>query len=1017
MSAPRRWGRRAALALAGSGLTAAGLGGTLPGGALGAEAPAGPTGTTETPSPPITTTGPQAPAQGGGETPESSTTTSTAPAASAPSTAPSSTSTTPSAPAEAPAAGAPSAGPTVVVQRRQQVTPGRRSGASVTNAGSGGEGAGGPGSGGSKPTEGAQKNGPSAVPPGTPNGVAPAPLAAGGELNPTLPQAMLFANSAVSAQALDFYRIPLFLLPIYQAAAYQYDVPWQILAAINEVETNYGTDQSVSTAGAVGWMQFMPATWQQYGVDATNASYADPYNPVDAIFAAARYLHAAGASQNLHAAILAYNHSQEYVESVLLRARLIASYPRSVIGTLTGLVDGRPPTPGARVGAVGGSAAGGLGAALPGGGSAGSAPGGIGAAAPASASGASPGAGGSSSATAGAVPLGVAPTPADAAANAAPGSTAAGSAAHGTAGSVAAGSAAHGTAGGAADSAAAGRKPTAAGASTHPGLTPPPPPRVAARRAEAAANAPAKVSQLVELLGTPGAPVVAVENGRIVHLGRSHALGRYLVLRDIYGDVFTYAGLGSIAPRYRPSLPSPERTTRPTGASAGSAALAGAGASQTHASQPGTSQPASAQGGSIQAGPGQAGPGQAGAGGEPPRDPAPTLPATAGHQPPVTLKVSSHVARALAPVSGRAGIPTESEGETAPPGMGRVRLFAHPGNPIARTAAARAARSAGVGNGNWLALRTGSIVSEGTVLGHLHTPVGASAGKLRFAVRPGGDNGTIDPRPLLANWKQLGTALHPRGSRGANPLLGATAGEALLMSKGELQRAVLADAAIQLDACGRRDVAAGALDRRVLAVLEFLSRGGLQPTVGGLVCPRGANTAFGPNTASGANTASVPNAALGVGASARTAAQADGTAADISAINGVPIAGHQGRGTIADAVIRTLLTLRGRFAPQRIVSLMKYPEAPTTQALPSGWDHIHIDFPPPPRSAPAHAAAASATAASPLAVTGDLSEAQWSQLIERIAALPKPTVAAAPSKAAISDPQAAPTNRELGTSH
>ena len=42
-------------------------------------------------------------------------------------------------------------------------------------------------------------------------------------------------------------------------------MPWQILAAINEIETNYGTDLSVSTAGAVGWMQFMPATWLQYG--------------------------------------------------------------------------------------------------------------------------------------------------------------------------------------------------------------------------------------------------------------------------------------------------------------------------------------------------------------------------------------------------------------------------------------------------------------------------------------------------------------------------------------------------------------------------------------------------------------------------------------------------------------------------------------------------------------------------------------------------------------------------------
>ena len=113
--------------------------------------------------------------------------------------------------------------------------------------------------------------------------------------------AMLGGLDAASAQALDFYRIPLFLLPIYQAAATQYDVPWPILAAINEIETDYGTDLSVSSAGAEGWMQFEPGTWLQYGVDALNAGYADPYNPVDAIFAAARYLNAAGAAHNLSA--------------------------------------------------------------------------------------------------------------------------------------------------------------------------------------------------------------------------------------------------------------------------------------------------------------------------------------------------------------------------------------------------------------------------------------------------------------------------------------------------------------------------------------------------------------------------------------------------------------------------------------------------------------------------------------------------------------------------------------------
>jgi len=66
---------------------------------------------------------------------------------------------------------------------------------------------------------------------------------------------------------IDSFRIPPFLLPIYQAAGIEYDVPWQLLAAINEIETDYGRNLSVSTAGAVGWMQFLPSTWAKYGVD------------------------------------------------------------------------------------------------------------------------------------------------------------------------------------------------------------------------------------------------------------------------------------------------------------------------------------------------------------------------------------------------------------------------------------------------------------------------------------------------------------------------------------------------------------------------------------------------------------------------------------------------------------------------------------------------------------------------------------------------------------------------------
>ncbi len=142
---------------------------------------------------------------------------------------------------------------------------------------------------------------------------------------------------------IDTFRIPPFLLPIYQAAGVEYNVPWQILAAINDIETNYGRNLSLSSAGALGWMQFLPETWKQYGVDANGDGVKDPYNPVDAIFGAARFLHAAGASQNLRGAIFAYNNANWYVDSVLLRAKLVGGMPADLVSSLTGLTDGLFP--------------------------------------------------------------------------------------------------------------------------------------------------------------------------------------------------------------------------------------------------------------------------------------------------------------------------------------------------------------------------------------------------------------------------------------------------------------------------------------------------------------------------------------------------------------------------------------------------------------------------------------------------------------------------------------------------
>ena len=98
--------------------------------------------------------------------------------------------------------------------------------------------------------------------------------------------------------------------------------PWQVLAAINKVESNFGRNMGPSSAGAIGWMQFMPSTWERWGMDADGDGIADPWNPQDAIFSAARYLAAAGGSTDISRGVFAYNHAQWYVDEVLGLARL-----------------------------------------------------------------------------------------------------------------------------------------------------------------------------------------------------------------------------------------------------------------------------------------------------------------------------------------------------------------------------------------------------------------------------------------------------------------------------------------------------------------------------------------------------------------------------------------------------------------------------------------------------------------------------------------------------------------------
>jgi hypothetical protein len=604
----------------------------------------------------------------------------------------------------------------------------------------------------------------------------------------------------------------------------------------------------VSTAGALGWMQFEPETWLQYGVDAINAGFADPYNPEDAIFAAARYLRAAGAETDLSSAIFAYNHSADYVSSVLLRARLITTYPMGVIGTLTGLTEGTPPVAHAHV-------------------------------------------------VAGPKP----PAP-------------------------------------------SGAPAVSPSTSTSPSATAPPataPPATAPSPLSTAA-APPRFAQLV---AAPGARVVAVQDGRVLRVGRSAALGNYLVLRDVYGDEFTYAGLGSLSARYPAPAVHPPR----------------AAATVARAEQ------------------------------EPAQNPKASSASNAQAQAPRTLHVNAGARRRAA---GAQAAPPPGQAPTP----GKERLFAHPDAAVAAaaeqgtsTAAPAAVTRHGV---RYLPLIRGALLKAGTVIGHLPTPDGVKTARIRFAVKPSGDTHTVDALPVLTNWNLLQAALHPKGGNANAGLLGATAGDAFLLTTSQLQQAVLTDPGISIYACGRQDIASGVINSRVLALLAFLSRSGLKPTVSSLRCGNSEVTTTG-----------------------KQSANARGDGVDISAINGIPIEGHQGANSITDTTIRTMLTLQGQFEPHQINSLMSYPGTGNTLALPDHADHLQVTFSPastsaaPGTAAPGHGRAAAAVAPPPDSLDPD----QWDQLMTTLAAIPSPTVATKPSSAAIRDPQAAPGNQTLGT--
>ena len=611
---------------------------------------------------------------------------------------------------------------------------------------------------------------------------------------------------------IEKFRIPPFLMPIYQAAGMEYGIRWEILAAINEIETDYGRNLNVSSAGALGWMQFMPTTWDAYGVDANRDGLKDPYNPVDAIFAAARYLKAAGADTDLRGAIFAYNHADWYVDSVILRARYIGGLPADLVGSLSGLTQGRFPV-----------------------------------------------------------------------------------------------------------------QAKAAYASD-------------LRRRESQDGNPAYVVESqgrrngIRIFAKAGARVVAVNDGKIVRVGHSRRLGNFVTLQDVYGNAYTYGHLESVVRSY----PTPKPRAVDDRAVRRELEL-------------------------------------------PERDAAPDGPASE------TTRRESLRRAATRTEKVRAAARRVARTEAAP---AKERLFANPERPNAAAAGGQVqTQTMSEDFGSYLQrlfgldrsevdmkpLEAGARVTAGTVLGRIGRVSERTAPHVLFEIRPAGRGAPrIDPKPILDGWKLLeSTAIYRAANR--NPFVGKDAaapsiGQILLMGKDALARRVLGNPGVQIYGCGRQDIRAGQIDRRVLATLEYLVSSGLKPTVTSLRCGHSYLTASG-----------------------NVSEHTTGTAVDIAAINGIPILGHQGSGSITEMTIQRLLTLQGTMKPHQIISLMTFPGMDNTLAMADHDDHIHVGFRP--------LYGANRTAAQQ--VDAALKPEQWIKLIDRLDEIDNPKVAEEPSKYAV----------------
>jgi len=118
------------------------------------------------------------------------------------------------------------------------------------------------------------------------------------------------------------------LLRYYHDAAAETGIAWEVLAAVNLVESGMGRIDGVSIADAHGPMQFLPSTWAEAGI----GQGGNIRNPQDAIHAAARYLVRRGGLKDIRKGLWGYNNSEHYGRAVLAYAALIKADPAAYTG-------------------------------------------------------------------------------------------------------------------------------------------------------------------------------------------------------------------------------------------------------------------------------------------------------------------------------------------------------------------------------------------------------------------------------------------------------------------------------------------------------------------------------------------------------------------------------------------------------------------------------------------------------------------------------------------------------------